>query len=437
MQIHLPVITITKKTFGGILAVVLLFAGMFVVSGSTLQAASNRYHPNVCLGGWENVQHASGAPDAEGVFSLAHAAYLAPDTSSQIFCGYFPVESSEQSPVSARVSFVWSLEVLQEEVIEEDTSSGGGGEEEVPPEESEPASAEEITPEPVSTEEVVPAPEPAPEEVSPVSFMQDIFAPRAHAQESDVLSGDFLEITYSFDGVNWYAAGRANVQNWRTLSVSIPANSWDELKNLQVKVSALPILGERPPVYLDAMELKVESNETLGELTGDALAAVGAALEGLVEEPPLPEIVLPELPVLEVPKPVEVQAPPPAKQQKLSFKVDGAAVQVGPRLPVPKVAIGNGGLSLTVQGTCTKPYFVVLTYKSVDDFIKKPRSFVSNYAGSCSGGSFSYDMGHLPVDTRAGTYYLVLGEQGEEGSWEPISSLLPIDISPIEVAPVE
>jgi hypothetical protein len=93
-----------------------------------------------------------------------------------------------------------------------------------------------------------------------------------------------------------------------------------------------------------------------------------------------------------------------------------------------KVQSSNEGTSLIVSGNCDLPYYVVLMFRSVSDYINKPNSFVSNVANSCNNGTFSYDHGNIPSDTPAGTYYLLVAEEGQTGPWIPLSSLIPITI---------
>ncbi len=438
-----------KKLIAVVLAGAIVLTPFFVLGKHFVEASGNTYHPTVCLGGWEGVQQASGEPDAASTSDFSHqtAAYLAPDTSAQIFCGYFPVEEKKNMPVSAHVSFSWLFVEPEQaptggEATPDSQNTDQPADTTTPETPSEPAPAEQATPveeapAPEPVPEVAPAPEPAPEpapapaeeSVSSVSSVAHAllahFAQVAHAQES---TEDLLEVTYSFDGVDWYSAGKVNRGNWQDFSTSIPANSWAELSQLQIKISAIPSLGARPPIYLDAMQLVIESDQTLGEIAEQTVAAVGAVFDQLTPEP-TPEPLLEPEPVLPAPA-LPVKA---ATKKVLSFAEDGAAIQVGARLPVPKVTVGESGLSMSVRGTCTKPYFVVLTYRSVEEFTKKPRSFVSNYAGNCVSGTFSYDMSQMPVDTKPGTYYLVVGEQGEEGSWVPASALLPILIRPVDV----
>jgi hypothetical protein len=138
--------------------------------------------------------------------------------------------------------------------------------------------------------------------------------------------------------------------------------------------------------------------------------------------------------------------------KKLSYRIAGSPVEttqnlpwyeddvrnmyiLKDKLPDPRYELSGDGMTLTVSGECRSPYFVLLTYRGTDDYIERPQTFASNYAGSCSGGTFSYTMSHLPIDTPRDVYYLLIGEQGDRGPWIPVTNLLPIEISTVEVAP--
>jgi len=83
---------------------------------------------------------------------------------------------------------------------------------------------------------------------------------------------------------------------------------------------------------------------------------------------------------------------------------------------------------LTISGKCADPYFVVLIYQKAQDYDKSPTSYVFNKAFDCTGGQYSYDLKELPPSISKGTYYLLIGGQGDSGSWKPITALTPVTI---------
>lgn len=460
----------------GILLVVLagLLSLRAVFRGPLAEAATNAYNPSFCLGGWENPEAASGAPKKSEPNGGAAAAYLAPDVFAQIFCGYFPVTPRERLPKSATVHFAFSLsgetvvpepeEITEEapvddsELPEEDAQdeggSGGGSDETVEetPVEDVPAEETPVEEESSSGDESTSTQEDSSDTESSsqddggdaggddssggdtgASSFFKFFTPTAHAAET---AENFLLVSYSFDGVRWYSAGRVNSDNARGFSISVPATTWDDLTNLQVMLAPLPVANERPEVYLESVTLKVEADLTLGEIATDGALAVGGVIGevlGLADN-----LELAAVNMIAPPVPLGVPAPPapPAPVTKLTFAIAGSAIDAeGASGPAPRVAIEDDGLALRVGGDCDQPYYVLLTYRSIKDFEEKPRSFVSNYAGECKGDSFTGRLNHLPIDTPEGTYFLLVAEQGEEGSWTPVTSLLPIEIGHRDVSP--
>ncbi|TAL49532.1 hypothetical protein EPN83_00060 [Patescibacteria group bacterium] len=84
--------------------------------------------------------------------------------------------------------------------------------------------------------------------------------------------------------------------------------------------------------------------------------------------------------------------------------------------------------ALDISGSCSDPYFVILVYAQPEDYDTNPSSYIFNKAYPCVSGSYSYSLKELPSTLPSGTYYLLVGGQGSEGSWKPVSALVPIDI---------
>lgn len=94
------------------------------------------------------------------------------------------------------------------------------------------------------------------------------------------------------------------------------------------------------------------------------------------------------------------------------------SVSVDPSLEVP-----------VVSGLCSNKYFVILLYANETDYSNHPSASILNNAYPCVNGHYSYTMSDVPHAIPNGTYYLMVGEMGDTGSWTPITSQLPIDIS--------
>lgn len=506
--------TIKLAAFG--LATIATLGGIRALgTGGIAHAASATYYPDFCLGGWDKPRHASGEVETgagtdPSAFTADNSAILESDISSQIFCGYFPVEARDNPPASASIRLVWNFvgastisPPTQETtapvepiplpasatstpseasetppVLSAEEASVPTPDSEAPvptpaPESTEPASElAPVTPAPslvqpdetpVSVPETATPPvQVAPTEPAPTSLSEPmrivgawISAHTRHADaqeitETDLASGlsDWFDVSYSLDGVRWKSIGRVGAHNWRDFTVTIPLASWEDLQNVQIMVAALPSLTDRPTVYLDGMELRIENESTLTETAAaaasvasdvvdsavDAVSALGSTLASLFTG----ESATPSAPVVST---VETAVPMPvAKVKRLAYALGSSATSTvvygdANPLPMPEVSISADSMSLTISGTCSQPYFVVATYRSPRDYVDRPRSFASNYADHCANGRFSYTLEHLPSDTPPGTYFLLLGEQGEEGPWHATTSLIPIIISSVEVAP--
>ncbi|MEN9413252.1 MAG: hypothetical protein RLZZ342_339 [Candidatus Parcubacteria bacterium] len=91
--------------------------------------------------------------------------------------------------------------------------------------------------------------------------------------------------------------------------------------------------------------------------------------------------------------------------------------------------IDNTTGTMRIGGACDDAYFVVLLFRNQDDYARDPRSYILNKAFPCENKSFSYDISDLPSSLSNGTYYLLVGSQGERGAWTPITGLTEITIN--------
>ncbi|KND48272.1 MAG: hypothetical protein AB197_00665 [Parcubacteria bacterium C7867-002] len=279
--------------------------------------------------------------------------------------------------------------------------------------------------EPVPESPVEPAPEDPQAFDTKDSFLKKIGAllvHYAHAQTQEIMT-DFLEISYSFDGIRWVAVGRVNKDNWKDFQVEIPVTSWDEAKRLQIMVSVLPTVDEKPDIYMDGMSMRVHYDRTVLELTAQSLSAVTYAVDSLIgisdeDVEMIPEVSLSLQPVV-------------IKKKKLAFSLTGnpEPVSVAQGYAGIEVVENEDNKSLTLKGSCSRKYFVILTYRNVTDYMDNISSSLINRAYECVGGSFVYNMSSLPAETtRDGSQYLLVAEQDEVGAWEPISDVYPISI---------
>ncbi|MFZ2886891.1 MAG: hypothetical protein WA021_03675 [Minisyncoccia bacterium] len=90
--------------------------------------------------------------------------------------------------------------------------------------------------------------------------------------------------------------------------------------------------------------------------------------------------------------------------------------------------VDNDEGSMILSGACSEAYYVVLLFKEADDYETDPRSYVLNKAYSCLNGLYTYSLEEVPEALPDGTYYLMVGSQGERGMWTPITSLTEVTI---------
>lgn len=118
------------------------------------------------------------------------------------------------------------------------------------------------------------------------------------------------------------------------------------------------------------------------------------------------------------------------KTKKITKNVDKDTINESTGLTTsinPIVDKAKGTISLS--GSCTSTYFVVLLFKNETDYIDKPSSAIINKAFNCVNGNFSYTIDELPKSLKNGTYYLLIGQQGDIGTWTPISDLTEVVIN--------
>ncbi len=70
---------------------------------------------------------------------------------------------------------------------------------------------------------------------------------------------NFLKVSYSFDGQNWFELSKVSGDNWKNLTINLPNVSWDDLRHLQISVEGIPTTLEKlPKVFLDGMLLEIQ-----------------------------------------------------------------------------------------------------------------------------------------------------------------------------------
>ncbi len=77
------------------------------------------------------------------------------------------------------------------------------------------------------------------------------------------IESDFLEVSYTLDGEVWNVLGKINRQNMANPYFEIPFEqmNWENIRKVQVAVSAVPTFDKPPIFYLDAMWIETEYEE--------------------------------------------------------------------------------------------------------------------------------------------------------------------------------
>jgi hypothetical protein len=95
----------------------------------------------------------------------------------------------------------------------------------------------------------------------------------------------------------------------------------------------------------------------------------------------------------------------------------------------PTISADNSSGVMNISGSCEDAYYVVLLYKNQEDYVRDRRSFIFNRAFPCINRSFNYQVEDLPEALESGTYYVLIGSQGETTPWVPITGLTEVEIT--------
>jgi hypothetical protein len=440
------------------------------------QAASLTAYAGNCLGGWDNPNNAAGPPivlSPTGLYDLSNSAVLNQKV-AQIFCGYFESEDKSYQPSKVTLKFSWHMDFSNQSSSTQDadaldwsdviSSTTATSSNPLPPEAPQASSTEASSTEAAqpsstapmasSTEQVPPAESssstpPTPPR-TPAASLLNLFVRKVFAQSSDN-QPNFLEITYSVDGMSWNVLGYVNQSNWENFSADIPVSSWDDIDKIQIQLAPITSL-DMPAIYLDSMYLQIDYDHSIidslkegtdavlnatsdaGNAVSDAINNVADSIQNAVDnvlQPQEPEAT-PQTPESEV------------KIPKFSFALKNSLPTVTGDLPwyqtnarkhrgavggSANVAASNDQNSFKVESACGDFYYTVIIFRNSDDYIKDPASAVFNRAYPCENGTFSQtfsaqDFPNLPD----GTYYLLTADQGAQGPWTPNAPIREITI---------
>lgn len=98
-----------------------------------------------------------------------------------------------------------------------------------------------------------------PEEATPV-HPTVIEAQKKEAERLEAILPPFVEVLYTFDGVNWTSLATFAPSEINSNPLTIPyevGTTWKSLQSLQVKVKSLQTFDQVPTLYVDAIELQI------------------------------------------------------------------------------------------------------------------------------------------------------------------------------------
>lgn len=286
--------------------IVILAIVVFLTHYFFIRADIANFYPASCLGGWQNPQNAQGLPESTadsnfGQFNENNSAVYDGKSISQIFCGNFQGKQSGRDFKSAKLKIAWNI--IPKITLQPIELQNGGLEEnaaeilEIPPEEpvnfilatstpfiapespksiDQPASSSpsSFLIKSVYTAEVYDA-------STTVFFIDDLENILSLATSSPIAVNDdatssadkidkreeteqngglenFLEIAYSFDGVEWQTLAKINQENWTNAEFELPIQNETELNMFQIRFQILPTVNELPQIYLDGLGVEIE-----------------------------------------------------------------------------------------------------------------------------------------------------------------------------------
>lgn len=206
-------------------------------------------------------------------------------------------------------------------------------------------------------------------------------------------------------------------------------------------LSTVPILEDPAPAATSSDPLLVPEATSTPET--DPLLVEEEQLDvvaDIPEEVPAEPVPATEEAVAE-PQPARIAEKDLAPQPEFAFALTGKKVatkklersggrDVEQTVTAPLTTeVDNVKGEMRLSGSCAAPYYVVLVFKHQEDYANDPRSYVVNRAYACENGVFSYALSDLPDTLPSGTYYVLIGEQGETSAWKPVTELTEFSIT--------
>ena len=231
------------------------------------------------------------------------------------------------------------------------------------------------------------------------------------------------------------------VQETVNMQEAVSGNTLESTANPETATTTESEVVLIPIVEAGSATTTTESSQTL-EVTPDAsTASESVPMEEYSSLDVVDKGIDASLPAEETPTPVSVEDLTPQAEYQFALsgksiptkkkikREDGNVVREETVTTSSSPVIDNAQGVVNVSGSCSNVYYVVLLYKKVADYDTDPGSYIVNRAYPCENGSYSYAIDELPPSLSNGTYYLLVGEQGERGTWSPITGLTEISIN--------
>ena len=197
-------------------------------------------------------------------------------------------------------------------------------------------------------------------------------------------------------------------------------------------VGASSTAGEITP---QALTPSVSASSTITLIVPASIDVVAPVIDPVTDASSSIQISAP----VQIPIPITALKPPQSYTFALSGETiptthsthnsDGTVTQSAASSQSLTPVVNNDTGTVTLSGACSDKYFVVLLYRHATDYTESPSSYLINRAYPCAGGQFTYSISQLPYNLPSGGYYVMVGQEGDTGTWTAITGLTAITIT--------
>lgn len=291
-----------RRFFSVSLIVFIFLAGFSAISffATRTNATIAMFHPEACLGGWENPSLAQGKPDSEAGLNRTNSAVVG-NSVADIFCGSWSGDIPKDGfPKDIYLRISWSME--NDAVVEvdstvitttpQDFASSSGAIMDISaassselnvifpdtvtdmphtdlPQQVDPADLSEPV-NPINPADELKEPDAVSEPISslfnPFNFMAVAHAQEVFSTSTEITdSGGFLLVSYTLDGSTWKVLANVSADSFTGIFKLPSADilSWQDISRLQVKISRVASISSEPSIYLESMTLEVGYDDSI------------------------------------------------------------------------------------------------------------------------------------------------------------------------------